>query len=126
MTKDFLVVAATPELALNADIAIAACRAGGVGMIDLGYRRQDFAEQLSRLERFKKRGKTALRIALGSNDHAWPVLSCHFDFLVLSCLDLQKAASFLDSARHDADRVFLEIRNVEEAAFAEKKALMAF
>ena len=121
MSNDFLVVAANPGHILNANIAIAACRANGVGMIDIGYNRQGLEDALLRLQHLAKRGKTAIRIALHQDDHALPDFPYPFDFLVLATTDLSKAALILKEARTYASKVFLEVTTLEESLFAESK-----
>ncbi len=126
-------MAYTPAHKCNADMAIAACRAGEIGILDLGLNesKATITECLNRLQRFSgSQGKWGIRWdMLFESDREPTVLekylskSGRIPILVLAGLDEnneQNRKNYLQIGRLFAHHVLLESKSVEEAQSAEK------
>jgi len=126
------VVAINPSHLCNADIAISACRAGGVGLIDggLAATESDLHHEYDRLCRLSHdRGMRGMRwhVSREGGEGSIPgVLIAVLDslpapdILVLSGLDPRDTSSFLAEARKLAQKIFCEVYSMSEAYWAHK------
>lgn len=114
-------VAITPAHRVDAAIAIAACRAGKAGLLDLGLAQDEgqAKREITRLFSYASRGEKALRLDT-RNPLCEAILSWEnpWDLLVLAG---PGAADFRPKAKGTSKRVFKEASSLEEAFSAEKE-----
>ncbi|NIR47380.1 erythronolide synthase, partial [candidate division KSB1 bacterium] len=120
-------IAITPSHACDPSIAIAACRAGGLGLLDVGLTHPDDAirNSLHRLATYAgKNGRWGIRWdTLGQKSRSVTKLQKSLEnpieVLLLAGVAKASLAEELKQARQLADQVFLEARSLPEALAAQ-------
>jgi NAD(P)H-dependent flavin oxidoreductase YrpB (nitropropane dioxygenase family)/3-oxoacyl-(acyl-carrier-protein) synthase len=125
--KRFQIIALTPPGLPNPSIAIAACRAGSLGVLDLEFTsNQKIARDcFNKLARFT-RNEFGIKLNsrnIGLLDKISPELPKHCKVVILTQTDIATFGNVLQRIQRKGLRILLECTSLEQAATAEKTGI---
>ncbi|MFC1812467.1 beta-ketoacyl synthase N-terminal-like domain-containing protein, partial [Thermodesulfobacteriota bacterium] len=121
------IIAISPSHRINPNIAIAACRAGELGILDLGLRNDEekIKNTLSTLQKFAgTRGQWGIRWdTMDSGSRSTARLKKYIkepvSTLILAGVSMQNCEAALHEARQFSERVFIEVLSLKAALTAQ-------
>ncbi|MFH0340929.1 MAG: SDR family NAD(P)-dependent oxidoreductase [Chromatiales bacterium] len=123
--NDFQIVALTPPGLCDASVAIAASRAGGVGVLDLQYV-SDMSNADSAIKQLSQFARQSYGVKLGTNPEIFDLVVAaakpptNFGIAILTLLDTERLPDRIEILRRHNLKVILEVISLDEASLGEE------